>query len=263
MFMERNLKLTNESGHLGFMTPFTWMFLSSYEKLRKLLLEKHTLNSLVKPSYTAFFDSAIVAICAFVVSKTHLGDWKGSFFDLEYLGNADEQSPRFLKQLKDKSYFSCKNNDFKKIPGSPIAYWASQQTLKSFSEFQLLENVGLARQGASTSDNDRFLRRWYEVSKSKLGLNINSLNESIESKKKWFPYNKGGDYRKWYGNCEYIINYENDGYDLKEFQSTLNQGWTARLKSREYYFKNTVSWSKITSSLFSTRYYPDGFIFDV
>jgi len=79
MFMERNLKLTNESGHLGFMTPFTWMFLSSYEKLRKLLLEKHTLNSLVKPSYTAFFDSAIVAICAFVVSKTHLGDWKGSF----------------------------------------------------------------------------------------------------------------------------------------------------------------------------------------
>lgn len=123
--------------------------------------------------------------------------------------------------------------------------------------------MGLVRQGASTSDNNRFLRLWYEVGINKIGFNINSLEESINSGYKYFPYNKGGGFKKWHGNFEYVINYANDGYELKKYQSTLNQGWTARLKSREYYFKESISWSKISSGSFSVRLYPKGFIFDV
>lgn len=256
MFMERNLKLTNESGHLGFMTPFTWMFLSSYEKLRKLLLEKHTLSSLVKPSYTAFFDSAIVAICAFVMSKTHLGDWKGSFFDLEYLGSADEQSPRFLKQLKDKSYFLCKNNDFKKIPGSPIAYWVINRVLEIFESSPSMGDVSDARQGLATADNNRFLRLWYEVDGEKIGFCMQNREQAHLSGKKWFPYNKGGSFRKWYGNQEYLVNWENDGRELFDFMPK------SVIRNPSYYFKPSISWSDITSSTNAFRYYPAGFIHD-
>lgn len=228
MFMERNLKLTNESGHLGFMTPFTWMFLSSYEKLRKLLLEKHTLNSLVKPSYTAFFDSAIVAICAFVVSKTHLGDWKGSFFDLEYLGNADEQSPRFLKLLKDKSYFLCKNNDFNKIPGSPIAYW-----IKGISNFDGLKLSDLMISGGRTKThgNDKYIRYFWEIS------NI------IGSK--WEPYANGGEFRKFYGNEIHVVDWSDAA---KSFYSEHGG-----LYNNIFWGTVGITWSLITSSLNSFR----------
>ena len=262
MFMERNLKLTNESGHLGFMTPFTWMFLSSYEKLRKLLLEKHTLNSLVKPSYTAFFDSAIVAICAFVVSKTHLGDWKGSFFDLEYLGNADEQSPRFLKLLKDKSYFLCKNNDFKKIPGSPVAYWVSEKVRGIFENSSSMGDISNAVVGLQTGDNNRFLRFWQEVSISKVGFGMESRDQAKSSLKKWFPYNKGGEFRKWYGNQEYLVNWENDGLEIRE-NIDENGKQRSRPQNTDYYFKPSVSWTLLSSSFFGVRYFPQGFIFDV
>ena len=254
MFMERNLKLTNESGHLGFMTPFTWMFLSSYEKLRKLLLEKHTLSSLVKPSYTAFFDSAIVAICAFVMSKTHLGDWKGSFFDLEYLGNADEQSPRFLKQLKDKSYFLCKNNDFKKIPGSPIAYWVSEKVRGIFETSPSMGEVADAVAGLQTGDNERFLRLWQEVNFSKVGLSYSSHEQAKKSLKKWFPHNKGGEFRKWYGNQEYLVNWQNDGQDLYDFKPK------SVIRNPKYYFKKCISWSDVTSSTNGFRAYDVGSI---
>ncbi|WP_180058091.1 BREX-1 system adenine-specific DNA-methyltransferase PglX [Acinetobacter sp. YH12141] len=255
MFMERNLKLTNESGHLGFMTPFTWMFLSSYEKLRKLLLEKHTLNSLVKPSYTAFFDSAIVAICAFVVSKTHLGDWKGSFFDLEYLGNADEQSPRFLKQLKDKSYFLCKNNDFKKIPGSPVAYWVSDKVRDAFYHNPDLSKIGNPTGGMTTGNNDLFLRLWFEVSYLKIGLGISDRKTALASKLKWFPYNKGGSFRKWYGNNEFVVNWENDGKDIQD-------SGRAFPRSKNYYFQRSITYSATSSSYFGVRASEEGFLFD-
>lgn len=163
----------------------------------------------------------------------------------------------------EQYFFRASAEDFKRIPGSPIAYWASDGVINSFEKYPQLEELGLVRQGASTSDNDRFLRQWHEVKESKIGRGMSDLKEANNSGFKWFPYNKGGDYRKWYGNHDFIINYAHDGQELKEFQSTLNQGWTVRLKSREYYFKPSVSWPKISSALFSARYYPAGFIFDV
>jgi len=242
MFIERGFEWCKDSGFNSMVTMQSWMFLSSYEAMREKLLSNNSLVSLIQLPYDGKGPTAMgisFGISVSILQKNKINGLIGDFDCFRYFELTEDGIPKQFPSLNERNV-KTKPDDFKKIPGSPVAYWASQKTLKSFSEFQLLENVGLVRQGASTSDNDRFLRRWYEVSKSKLGLNINSLKESIESKKKWFPYNKGGDYRKWYGNCEYIINYENDGYDLKEFQSTLNQGWTARLKSREYYFKNTV-----------------------
>ena len=143
-------------------------------------------------------------------------------------------------------FYRASAADFMKIPGSPVAYWASKSIILGFAKNPLLEDRGLVRQGASTSDNNRFLRLWFEVSNKKIGFNINNTEDASNSLAKWFPYNKGGDYRKWYGNQDYVINYKNDGEELKTFQSTLNQGWTARLKSRDYYFKKTLRWSKIS-----------------
>ena len=157
------------------------------------------------------------------------------------------------EQGMEKYFFRASAEDFKKIPGSPIAYWATKKISTAFVNSEPLEKIGLVRQGASTSDNSRFLRLWQEVSISKARFSLSSLDEANKSGGKWFPYNKGGDYRKWYGNREFLINYQNDGKELKEFQSTLSQGWTVRLKSREYYFLPAVSWPKISSGLFSLR----------
>lgn len=173
------------------------------------------------------------------------------------------ETPNSNTKSMVKYFFRASAEDFKNIPGSPVAYWATKKIFTAFVNSEPLEKIGLVRQGASTSDNSRFLRLWQEVSISKARLSLSSLDEANKSGGKWFPYNKGGDYRKWYGNHEFLINYQNDGKELKEFQSTLSQGWTVRLKSREYYFRPTVSWPKISSGLFSARYYPEGFIFDV
>ena len=165
--------------------------------------------------------------------------------------------------FKSENRYEAKQDDFEKIPGSPIAYWISSKILKLFQNNDFLGNIFESKQGMVTSDNDRFLKIWTEINIRKLGLNIKSVNDAKESSLKWFPYNKGGEYRKWYGNSEYVVNYEDDGFELKEFQSTLNQGWNVRLKSREYYFRDAVSWTDITTVGLSARYYNNGSIFDV
>ena len=179
---------------------------------------------------------------------------------------APNQAPKTLEAIQNPNcgwFYKVNQNDFEKIPGSPIGYWASERIFKIFENSKTLEESGIVRQGASTSDNMRFLRLWPEVNFKMIGINFTKIEETNTRDKKWFPYNKGGEFKKWWGNHDYVINFGENGKELKDFQSTLNQGWTARLKSREYYFKQTLSWSKITAGSFSVRYYPDGFIFDV
>jgi len=175
----------------------------------------------------------------------------------------DEQGIPFKFPTINERYNTISQINFEKIPGSPIAYWSNIHAIEIFEKNKILDAFGIVRQGASTSDNNRFLRLWHEVVFSKIGFDFKNLEDANLTNYKWFPYNKGGVYRKWYGNHDYLINYEKDGYELKQFQSTLSQGWTVRLKSREYYFNSAVSWPKITSGSFSARFYPDGFIFDV
>ena len=163
----------------------------------------------------------------------------------------------------ERHFYRASAADFKKIPGSPIAYWVSDRVREVFEEGSVLKEIGDTRQGMATSDNNRFLRVWSEVSFEKAHLHAKTRNEAAESEKKWFPYNKGGDFRKWYGNSEFFLNWEHDGKELLDYAASLYGSPTRTIKSISEYFKPCVSWSKISSANLAMRYYPVGYLFDV
>jgi type II restriction/modification system DNA methylase subunit YeeA len=251
-FTVRCLDLCKNQGFTGFMTPFVWMFLSSYENLRSYILNNFTLTSLVKPSYTAFFDSAIVAVCAYIIHKKHDNNYKGTFFDLDYLGTAEEQSPRFLQRKKDKQYYLASAADFKKIPSSVIAYLATD-ALRNLFTHGLLAEFADTRLGMATADNNLFLRLWTEVSMSRVEQNANSRDVAKASGKKWFPYQKGGDYRKWYGNLDYYVNWENDGFAIQNFKDSKTNKVRSHNYNLDFIFKKGVTWNALSSGKTSAR----------
>ena len=266
-FMEVGLKILYPKGFLGMINQHSWMFLSSYEGLRKALLSKTHIDTLLHLGPRTFpeIGGEVVQNSAFTLRKEDPRG-KGIYLRLVDFDSSVLKKNKSIEAITNPEcgwFFKSNQKDFSKIPGSPIGYWLNNKFYEVFKLGDLLETNGLVRQGASTSNNIRFLKYWNEVNFQNIGFNIDSVESSVKSGYKWFPYNKGGGYKKWWGNQEYVINYFQDGKELKEFQSNLNQGWTARLKSREYYFKSSISWSKITSSSFSARFYPDGFIFDV
>lgn len=257
-------EITKRKGYLSFMSPFVWMFIKSYEELRKIFIEGKTISSLVQLEYSGFED-ATVPICTFVLQNSYT-DKKGEYIKLSDFKGAKNQPIKTLEAVKNPNCnwrFQAKQKDFEKIPGSPIAYWVSNKILSIFEKMQNLKKDGDTRQGMATSDNNRFLRLWNEVNYNKIGYNMTNSQEALESKKKWFPYNKGGEFRKWYGNQEYLVNWENDGYEIKNYAESLYKSVTRTIKSISEYFKTSISWSKISSGNIAFRYYPKGFIFDV
>ncbi|WP_339007906.1 BREX-1 system adenine-specific DNA-methyltransferase PglX [Fusobacterium animalis] len=254
-------EITKRKGYLGFMSPFVWMFIKSYEELRKIFIEGKTISSLVQLEYSGFED-ATVPICTFVLQNSYT-DKKGEYIKLSDFKGAKNQPIKTLEAVKNSNCnwrFQAKQKDFEKIPGSPIAYWVSDKIREIFEKNQKLGEVGEAKQGLATADNNKFLRLWNEVNYSRIGYNMSNSQEALESKKKWFPYNKGGEFRKWYGNQEYLVNWENDGYEIKNFYDEKGK-LRSRPQNTEYYFKESISWSKISSSSFSIRFFQKGFIF--
>ena len=164
--------------------------------------------------------------------------------------------------FKSENRYEAKQDDFEKIPGSPIAYWVSDRVKEIFANNKNLGEVAEPRQGMATADNDRFLRFWNEVSFNKVGLNYSNRDEAKESSLKWFPYNKGGAFRRWYGNRDYVVNWENDGFEIKNFKDE-NGKIRSRPQNLGYYFQPAITWSDITSAAFSGRYCEKGFIFDI
>ena len=264
IFTYRNLMFCKQDGYCGYMTPFVWMFIKTYEKLREFIIRNKSITTLVQMEYSAF-EEATVPICSFVL-KNGKATENGLYFKLsDFKGGMEVQKQKVLEALADKNcgyFYEADQSNFSKIPGSPVAYWASKTVLELFEQ-KCIDNYVLFRQGMATSDNNRFLRLWYEVLLTKENFNATDLRDAEQSNKKWFAYNKGGEYRKWYGNAEYVVNWENDGREMKAYTSTLTQGMNVRLKSREYYFKECISWSKISSGNIAFRFYPEGFAFDV
>ena len=264
VFMHKNFDYCKPDGYSAFMTPFVWMFIKTYEQIREYIIGKKSITTLVQMEYSAF-EEATVPICSFVLKNGKESE-KGLYFKLsDFKGGMEVQKQKVLEALSNKEcgyLYETSVEEFYKIPGSPIAYWASNKMLEIFGEPNIDQSV-LFRQGMATSDNNRFLRLWYEVSSDKTFFQATDLECAKKSCKKWFAYNKGGAYRKWYGNAEYVVNWENDGNEMKKFTATLPQGMNVRLKSRDYYFKECYSWSKITSAQISFRYFPNGFAFDV
>jgi len=158
-----------------------------------------------------------------------------------------------------KYFYRASSSDFMKISGAPIAYWASDQLLSVFAENQPLRSVAKPVQGLITGDTERFARLWFEVDRSKTAYHCATTEDAEKSNKKWFPYNKGGDYRKWYGNYEYVVNWENNGYELKNFKSE-NGKLLSRPQNESTYFREGLTWTAISSSYFAVRYCPPGSI---
>ncbi|MDK0863978.1 BREX-1 system adenine-specific DNA-methyltransferase PglX [Clostridium perfringens] len=263
VFMEYSFKKVYEYGHLGFMTPYVWMFISSYEKLRELIIDNKSVSSLVQLEYSAFTE-ATVPICTLTLRNYNL-NMTGEFIRLTNFPGA-EQQPIKVKESIDKptvSYrYEVKTSEFKRIQGKPFSYWASEKVKNIFETAEPLGKIAEPKQGMATGENKRFLRLWYEVDINKIGFGCNDSEEANTTNCKWFPYNKGGDFRKWYGNSEWIVNWENDGYEIRSFVDDKGK-LRSRPQNRQYYFKEGITWSDVSSSYFGVRYAEKGFIFDV
>lgn len=247
VFIEKCAKITKNNRYQAMITQHAFMFLSSYEKLRSKLL----LNDFVNMAHLgarAFEEigGEVVQTTAFVIRKSNLKNYKATFARLVDYNSQQEKEKAFLE--KNNLHTSQKEN-FSKIPGSPIAYWVSENFIKTFEEGVLLKDYGKASEGIKTGNNDYFLRLWFEVCQEKFSFGINSTS------KKWFPHHKGGEYRKWYGNLEFVVNWENDGYEIK---NSSNSG----LQGKDMYFKDVICWSKITSKGTTLRYIHCNCLFD-
>ena len=263
-FIKRAQTLSLGSAYIAYLTPFVWLTIATYEDLRIEILRKLTIINLVKPSYTAFFEMATVQFVAFVLRNSH-SRFKARYFDLGYLGGANEQPSR-LKVLIEKpdavGAYERYSDEFLQLPGYPIAFSISQNLAIAFVKNSPLKAHVDIRQGLATGSNGLFVRFWTEVNFAKIGLNYDSVEQTKDRSHKWFPYNKGGDYRKWYGNAENIVNWENDGEEIRRFGQE-----TGKIRSRAqnalYYFKPSATWSTISSFSFGVRACRKGFIFDV
>lgn len=254
MFIERGFAWCKNSGFNSMVTMQSWMFLSSYEMMREKLLQDRTIQTMAHLGARAFpeISGEVVQTTAFVMQEQHINGFKPVFFRLVDTGQDQKESElrsglnRFNSTIQD---------DFKKIPGSPIAYWVSKQIIKSFSNNESLVSFCPVKEGTTTGDTNRFLKLWQEINADNIGFGCESNLKSIQSTKKWFPYIKGGEFRKWYGNHEYVVNWYNDGEEIKGYSGSTPRG-------SKFYFKENLNWSKVSSSTFSCRYSPKGFCFD-
>lgn len=255
-FMVRNTELALPKGQLGFMSPFVWMFISSYEKLRSFLINQKTITSLVQLEYSGF-DGATVPICIFTVENAHHPDYKGGYVRLSNFRGSENQGPRTLDAIKNPNcgwFYRSSSNEFKKIPGGPIAYWISQQVSNAFKESSPIERFFPVNPGIRTGKDELFLRLWFEVSKNNTQFGLND-SKQMNLSLKWYPLHKGGYFRKWYGNAEHVIDLWNDGENIKTKSPDF------RLRESKWYFKPFVSWSRISSAAIAFRYFQNGVLF--
>ena len=263
VFFIKCSEITKKKGYLAFMSPFVWMFIKSYEELRKIFIEEKTISSLVQLEYSGFED-ATVPICTFVLQNSYT-DKKGEYIRLSDFKGPKNQPIKTLEAVKNPNCnwrFQTKQKDFEKIPGSPIAYWVSDKIREIFEKNQKLGEVTNPRKGLVTGNNEFFTKIWTEINFNKVGINILTREEGIKSKKKWFPYNKGGEFRKWYGNHEYLVNWENDGYKMRNTMHPSGDRPISSNYNLEYIFKPLISWSAISTRAFSSRISYNGHICD-
>lgn len=253
VFIERCQSMTSKSGLFSMITMHSWMFLSSYEKLRTKLSQIATIN-MIHLGARAFeeISGEVVQTTSFVMRKTHISEYEGTYCRLVSPNTQAAKEASFLSG--DNQHFA-KNEDFSAITGRPISYWASP-TARSAYKHSNLDKMAQPRHGLATSDNARFLRLWHEVNISKASVFDRSNHE-----KKWFPMSKGGSYRKWYGNLEWLINYENDGEEIKAYAISIYKCSSRTIQNTQFYYKEGLTWSALASGGFSVRLQEEGALF--
>ena len=266
-FIVRGSEMTKPEGYCGYFTPYVWMFIQSYEKLREYLYTNATIETLIQFEYSAF-EEATVPVCTFAFKNSHVSK-KGCYLRLvDFRGGMEVQRQKTLEAIANHNcgfYYEQNTDNFSKIPGSPVSYWVSNEMLRSFADFAPLGDNYPICIGMRTGDDERFLRAWYEVPFTKIGIGYKSASEFTEQHRKWVPYNKGGEYRKWYGNNILVVNWENNGLEIKDNtrrkypQLGDNLNW--KITNEKHYFKEGITWGTISSGAASFRAYGCGFIF--
>lgn len=263
VFMYRNFDYCKSDGYSAFMTPNVWMFIKTYENLRNYIINQKTIISLIQMAKGAFFKEATVDISTFILKNCKSKE-SGLYIRLEkFKGDMEVQKQKVLEAIENKNcgyFYEAKQDNFSELPCSPIAYWTSQQLMNDFKNGTLLGELAKPRQGMATTNNNLFLRLWYEVNNTDMYLCAKNREEALNSKCKWFPYNKGGDFRKWYGNNDYLVNWKNDGADIKHYLIGKNPNIP---RGESLYFKECFSWSLISSADPAFRYKATGNIFDI
>lgn len=256
-FIKRGIEILKPNGFNCMVTMQSWMFLSSFETMRKKLLENTTITTLMHMENMVLGIAFGTAVTNF--RRKYIENYKGTYNHIK-LQDIDGNMPKqFL--VPGNRFAQVSSANFFKIPGSPIAYWASENAFRVYCKSKIFEDYATTRAGMITGNNDIFMRIWHEVNYNKLGTEMHSRKEALTSKKKWFPYNKGGFYRKWYGNNEYIINWENDGYFIRNYKDEKGK-IPAHAFNLEYIFKRNITWNSLSSYKFAARYTNYGFLYD-
>lgn len=241
-FIIRCGEMAKPSGFVGMFSPYVWMFIQSYEKLRNNLYNTKNITTLIQFEYSAF-EEATVPVCSFVYRNKKTCE-KGVYFRLvDYRGGMEVQRQKYLEALENPDcgfFYTASTENFKKIPGSPVAYWVSDKMLRAFEVGKRIGDIGIPRQGSTLGDNATFIRFWFEV---------------VENRNKWFKCMKGGEYRRWYGNLLYLVDWENNGARVKATGR-------ATIRSENMLFKEGVTWTNITSGLQSFRIMEKDFFFE-
>jgi len=263
MFIERGFELANDHGFNAMVTMQSWMFLSSYEMMRESLLSGRTISCM------SHMTNGVMGIAfgtaATVIRNKHLSDYNGSYCYTTIDDIGDDARPVSFP-IKNGRLRNARQSDFAKIPGMPVAYWVSEHTREIFGRGESLSSVAKPRVGMRTGDNERFLRQWHEVSLADSNSTSTSASEASNSGQKWFPFVKGGDFRKWFGNIEQVVNWADNGHEIKK--ATLakypqlswdNLGW--KISNEAYYFRSAITWTAVSSSCFGVRFVDAGSIF--
>lgn len=303
VFMDMGMKRLIFGGKMAQINMQSWMFLSSFEKLRDIFLHIYVIDSMLHLGPRTFdeLSGEVVQNTAFVLTKPRFSEYgmmtsfelaskpleerkaiinklieegdsgefkknireaKGIYYRLVDGKNCADKEQMFLANKdgnedgKHIYYPNVEQLNFSKIPGAPIGYWVTPKIQEIFTSNLALSAVCSPTQGLATADNARFLRLWFEPSYSRIGIGCENAALAARSQKKWFPYNKGGSFRRWYGNQEFVVNWEEDGKEIKEYKGAV-------IRNPTFYFKSSVSWGLIASNASSFRFYPSGFIYDV
>jgi hypothetical protein len=252
-FMLRSVELA--ASQIGMVTPFVWMFISSFEELRGCLFESGGISSLVHLEYNAF-EPACVPVCAFTIDRSLSNQSKGTYIRLSDFRGHENQAPKTLEAITNEecSYkFQTSQSSFTRIPGKPLAYWVGDTVISLFADNEPLEKIADSVQGIITGDNPKYLRYWFEPSRCSLAIGYETMESIDLSKEYWIPYNKGGDLRKWYGNNDWVIDWSSEGEGLHR----------SRTQNRQLYLLPGITWTRLSSSFFGVRHFGAGFLWDV
>ena len=260
VFIERCGLMTRVSGYQAMITQHAWMFLASYENLRDKLLNKELINlAHLGPHAFDEINGEVVQTSSFVFCNDFFSNYNSTFVQLVGGKNEAAKAAMFIS---GEHRFNKTNEQLREIQGTPYtAYWASDVVLSAFKKSHLVGDVSEPRVGMATANNDRFIRLWFEVNRNKFGINISSRKEAVESRKKWVPFAKGGEQRKWYGNNDTVVNWENDGFEIQNFKDEK----TGRIRSHnynlDYIFSSALTWTVIGTEKTSFRFCPVGFLY--